>query len=60
LRRSAAGRCRPAKQAGSGSLRPTLPQAGKDVDEVVAGWQEELEEFRAVREKHLLYGQGGR
>jgi uncharacterized protein YbbC (DUF1343 family) len=28
---------------------------GADVDEVVAGWQDELAEFRAVREQYLLY-----
>src|SRR5690606_20819340 len=28
---------------------------GLSADEVVAGWQDELSEFRATRDKHLIY-----
>lgn len=42
------------KLTGSTWVRTAI-NAGKDVDEVVAGWQDGLEEFRALREKHLIY-----
>ncbi len=34
--------------------------AGADVDEVVAGWQDDLRAFRRLREAHLRYGGRGR
>ena len=34
--------------------------AGADVDDVVAGWQADLQAFRRVRRRHLLYRTGGR
>ncbi|MGH3449499.1 MAG: exo-beta-N-acetylmuramidase NamZ family protein, partial [Haloechinothrix sp.] len=40
----------------TGSSRARLAiDAGADFDEVVAGWQDELAEFRRLREQHLLY-----
>jgi hypothetical protein len=30
-------------------------EAGKDLDEMEAGWQEELEKFLAIRKQYLLY-----
>jgi uncharacterized protein YbbC (DUF1343 family) len=40
----------------TGSERARLAiDAGADIDEVVAGWQEELAEFRTVREAYLIY-----
>ncbi|MDT0567439.1 DUF1343 domain-containing protein [Streptomyces sp. DSM 3412] len=42
------------KLTGSARVR-TMIDAGADTDEVVAGWQEELAAFRAVREEYLLY-----
>ncbi|MQY13229.1 hypothetical protein SRB5_33720 [Streptomyces sp. RB5] len=42
------------KLTGSTQVR-TMIDAGASTDEVVAGWQEELAAFRAVREQHLLY-----
>jgi uncharacterized protein YbbC (DUF1343 family) len=38
----------------------TAIDSGATVDEVVAGWQEELAEFRDVRENYLLYRPGRR
>lgn len=31
--------------------------AGADIDEVIAGWQDDLAEFRETREKYLIYHQ---
>ncbi|WLW56234.1 DUF1343 domain-containing protein [Streptomyces sp. YU58] len=42
------------KLTGSTLVR-TMIDAGADTDEVVAGWQEELAAFRAMRRKYLLY-----
>ncbi|MGW0843027.1 exo-beta-N-acetylmuramidase NamZ family protein [Streptomyces sp. NPDC002787] len=42
------------KLTGSARVR-TMIDAGADTDEVVAGWQEELAAFRAVRAEYLLY-----
>jgi uncharacterized protein YbbC (DUF1343 family) len=39
---------------GSDQVRRAI-DGGADADEVVAGWQDELTEFRAVRERYLLY-----
>lgn len=39
---------------GSAWVRTAI-DAGKSVDEVVAGWQSELAEFRRLRETYLLY-----
>ena len=39
---------------GSDQVRLAI-DGGADVDEVVAGWQSELERFRAVRRRYLLY-----
>ena len=39
---------------GSDQVRRAI-DAGADADEVVAGWQDELAAFRAVRERYLLY-----
>ena len=39
---------------GSDQVRRAI-DGGADADEVVAGWQQELAEFRAVRERYLLY-----
>jgi uncharacterized protein YbbC (DUF1343 family) len=36
----------------------TAIDGGADVDEVIAGWQQELAEFRATREKYLIYKAG--
>jgi uncharacterized protein YbbC (DUF1343 family) len=44
---------------GSDAVRTAI-DGGADVDEVVAGWQEELAEFRSVRERYLLYRAGRR
>lgn len=41
--------------AGTASVR-TMTDAGAPVDDIVAAWQPGLEEFRALREEHLLYG----
>jgi uncharacterized protein YbbC (DUF1343 family) len=35
----------------------TAIEDGLSADEVVAGWQDELAEFRRTREKHLIYHQ---
>ncbi|RFU87256.1 DUF1343 domain-containing protein [Streptomyces triticagri] len=42
------------KLTGSTRVR-TMIDAGADTDEVVAGWQDELADFRAVRRKYLKY-----
>ncbi|MQA84953.1 MAG: DUF1343 domain-containing protein [Streptosporangiales bacterium] len=42
------------KLTGSDRVRTAI-DAGKDADEVIAGWQDELRRFRAVRERYLLY-----
>jgi uncharacterized protein YbbC (DUF1343 family) len=42
------------KLTGSDRARLAI-DAGADIDEVVAGWQEELAEFRTVREQYLIY-----
>lgn len=42
------------KLTGSSRVR-TMIDAGADTDEVVAGWQEDLAAFRAMRRKYLLY-----
>lgn len=42
------------KLTGSARVR-TMIDAGADTDEVVAGWQDELEAFRRVRREYLLY-----
>jgi uncharacterized protein YbbC (DUF1343 family) len=39
---------------GSDQVRHAI-DGGADADEVVAGWHDELAEFRAVRERYLLY-----
>jgi uncharacterized protein YbbC (DUF1343 family) len=39
---------------GSDQVRRAI-DGGADADEVVAGWDDELAEFRAVRERYLLY-----
>ncbi|MGH3096831.1 MAG: hypothetical protein ACRDMV_12625, partial [Streptosporangiales bacterium] len=39
---------------GSDHVRKAI-NAGKNADQVVAGWQEELAEFRRTREKYLIY-----
>lgn len=44
------------KLTGSDWVRTAI-DAGKSVDEVIAGWQEQLEAFRAMRENYLLYHQ---
>ncbi|MBW9210525.1 DUF1343 domain-containing protein [Mumia sp. zg.B21] len=42
----------------TGSERARLViDAGGDVDEIVAGWQDELAEFRRTRKKYLIYHQ---
>ena len=46
------------KLSGSDYVRKAV-DAGKDVDEVVAGWRGELERFKATRKKYLLYGAAG-
>jgi uncharacterized protein YbbC (DUF1343 family) len=43
------------KLTGSARVRTAI-DAGAGVDEVVAGWQEELAAFRRVRRHYLLYG----
>ncbi|MES5822466.1 DUF1343 domain-containing protein [Streptomyces sp. RG80] len=42
------------KLTGSTQVRTAI-DAGADPDEVVAGWQEELAVFRAIRRKYLVY-----
>lgn len=42
------------KLTGSAYVRTAI-NSGKSVDEVVAGWEEELEEFRELRAEYLLY-----
>lgn len=42
------------KLTGTDAVRLAI-DAGKDVDEVVAGWQDELAAFRAMRARYLLY-----
>ncbi|MGH8822966.1 MAG: exo-beta-N-acetylmuramidase NamZ family protein [Jiangellaceae bacterium] len=42
------------KLTGSDRARLAI-DAGADIDEVVDGWQDELAEFRKVREKYLIY-----
>lgn len=42
------------KLTGSSYVRTAI-DAGKSADEVVAGWRDELEAFRKLREQHLLY-----
>jgi uncharacterized protein YbbC (DUF1343 family) len=44
---------------GSEQVRHDI-DAGADVDDVVAGWQQDLVAFREVRSHHLLYPAGGR
>jgi uncharacterized protein YbbC (DUF1343 family) len=44
---------------GSEQVRRDI-DAGADVDEVVAGWRDELRAFQRVREGHLRYGRRGR
>ncbi|MFB0557692.1 MAG: exo-beta-N-acetylmuramidase NamZ domain-containing protein [Candidatus Bathyarchaeia archaeon] len=44
--------------AGTDKIRLDLSR-GVPVDEIVEGWEEELDEFKAVREDHLLYPNGG-
>ena len=44
------------KLTGSDRARLVI-DAGGDVDEIVAGWQDELAEFRRKRKKYLLYHQ---
>ncbi len=39
---------------GDGEIRKGLEQ-GRDLDEMEAGWQEELEKFLAKRVQYLLY-----
>jgi uncharacterized protein YbbC (DUF1343 family) len=46
------------KLTGSEFVRTAI-DAGNTADEVVAGWQSELDAFAAVRESHLLYGGQG-
>jgi uncharacterized protein YbbC (DUF1343 family) len=46
------------KLTGSARFR-TMVDAGATTDEVVAGWQDELAAFDAVRREHLLYGPYG-
>jgi uncharacterized protein YbbC (DUF1343 family) len=43
--------------SGSEQVRLDI-DAGAGVDEVVAGWQDDLRAFRRVRERHLLYRTG--
>ncbi len=43
---------------GSQQVRLAI-DGGASVDEVVAGWQGELRDFRAMRKKYLLYAGGG-
>ena len=45
-----------AKLTGTDWVRTAI-DAGMGVDEVVAGWQDELAAFRAVRERYLIYRQ---
>ena len=45
------------KLAGTDQVRLDI-DAGKDVDQVVAGWQSGLNEFRAMRAKYLMYPDG--
>ncbi len=45
------------KLAGTDQVRTDI-DAGKSVEQVVAGWQPGLDAFRAVRDKYLLYGNG--
>ena len=40
--------------SGSDQVRLAI-DSGADVDEVVGGWQEELQDFRRLRRSHLLY-----
>ncbi len=47
------------KLSGSEYLRTAI-DAGKSLDDVVAGWQPELAAFEAIRQQHLLYPTGGR
>ncbi|MGH3425592.1 MAG: exo-beta-N-acetylmuramidase NamZ family protein, partial [Nocardioidaceae bacterium] len=42
------------KLTGSGYVRHAI-DAGKSPEDVVAGWQAELDDFRATRSHHLLY-----
>ncbi|MBO0868797.1 MAG: DUF1343 domain-containing protein [Micromonosporaceae bacterium] len=44
---------------GSDYVRTSI-DAGKSTDEVVAGWQAELNDFRALRERYLIYWRGPR
>ncbi|HEY8414790.1 MAG TPA: hypothetical protein VIK99_03355 [Thermaerobacter sp.] len=39
---------------GSSYVRTAI-DAGRSVDAIVAGWQEDLAAFRALRERYLLY-----
>jgi uncharacterized protein YbbC (DUF1343 family) len=47
------------KLTGSDYVRTSV-DAGKSTDEIVAGWQGELNAFRALREKYLIYRGGAR
>src|SRR5262245_6705757 len=47
------------KLTGSDYVRTSI-DAGKTTDEVVAGWQAELSDFRALRERYLIYRRGSR
>ncbi len=42
------------KLAGTDKLRKQII-AGKDIDEIMQSWQPELEEFKEIRKKYLLY-----
>jgi uncharacterized protein YbbC (DUF1343 family) len=46
------------KLTGSARVRQAI-DAGASADEVVAGWQRELDDFRRLRSRHLLYPAGG-
>lgn len=42
------------KLAGTGKLRKQI-EAGKDIDEIMQSWEQDLVEFKKIREKYLLY-----
>jgi uncharacterized protein YbbC (DUF1343 family) len=46
------------KLTGSDYVRTSV-DAGKSTDTIVAGWQSELAAFRRLREKYLIYRDGG-
>jgi beta-N-acetylhexosaminidase len=42
------------KLSGDKNLREALLQ-GKPVEEIISGWQKEIDDFKSVRQKYLLY-----